>query len=70
MDHATADYLMFLDSDDLFFEDACEFLHDEITTEDIGKYLIGCYHFDTIQEIQSVLNSIIHIIQTKFLYKT
>ena len=35
MDHATADYLMFLDSDDLFFEDACEFLHDEITTEDI-----------------------------------
>lgn len=35
MDYATADYLMFLDSDDLFFEDACEFLHDEITTEDI-----------------------------------
>ena len=35
MDHATADYLMLLDSDDLFFEDACEFLHDEITTEDI-----------------------------------
>ena len=35
MDHATADYLMFLDSDDLFFEDACEFLHDEITTENI-----------------------------------
>ena len=30
MSHATADYIMFLDPDDLFTDDACEILYDEI----------------------------------------
>ena len=33
--HATKDYVMFLDSDDEFFNDACEVLYREITSEDI-----------------------------------
>lgn len=33
--HATKEYVMFLDSDDEFFNDACEVLYEEITPEDI-----------------------------------
>ena len=33
--HATKDYLMFLDSDDLFVKDACEVLYREITSDDV-----------------------------------
>ncbi len=33
--HATKDYVMFLDSDDEFFNDVCEVLYGEITSEDI-----------------------------------
>lgn len=33
--HATKDYVMFLDSDDIFTNDACEVLYGEITSEDI-----------------------------------
>ena len=33
--HATKDYVMFLDSDDIFFSDACEVLYGEITSEDV-----------------------------------
>ena len=33
--HATKDYVMFLDSDDEFFNEACEVLYGEITSEDI-----------------------------------
>ena len=33
--YATKDYVMFLDSDDVFFNDACEVLYGEITSEDI-----------------------------------
>ena len=35
IENATADYLMFLDPDDAFLEDACEILYNEITKEDI-----------------------------------
>ena len=40
--NATANYLMFLDPDDLYFEDACEKLYDEITESGLCglKYLI------------------------------
>ena len=33
--HATKDYVMFLDADDIFVEDACEVLYNEITSEGI-----------------------------------
>ena len=35
MEYASADYIMFLDPDDVYVEDACEVLYNEITNEDI-----------------------------------
>lgn len=35
IEHATSEYLMFLDPDDVFTEDACEFLYNEITKKDV-----------------------------------
>ncbi len=35
MEYASADYIMFLDPDDVFVENACEILYDEIVKEDI-----------------------------------
>lgn len=33
LSHATKEFVMFLDPDDYFMEDACKLLHDEITKE-------------------------------------
>ncbi|WP_407376018.1 glycosyltransferase [Methanobrevibacter sp.] len=45
IENATADYLMFLDSDDMFLEDACEILYKNITENDLemvsGNYNIN-----------------------------
>lgn len=35
LNHATCDYVMFLDSDDMFMDDACEVLFNEITKENV-----------------------------------
>ena len=35
MNYATSDYLMFLDPDDVFLEDACEILYNQITSENL-----------------------------------
>lgn len=35
LQHASADYVMFLDSDDYFLENACELLYDRITGDDL-----------------------------------
>lgn len=43
--HSTSDYLMFLDSDDIFYPDACEFLYNHITDEKLdlvsGNYVVS-----------------------------
>lgn len=43
--NASADYLMFLDSDDIFYKDACKFLYDEIYSTDLdlvsGNYVVN-----------------------------
>lgn len=43
--NSTSDYLMFLDSDDIFYPEACEFLYTHITTEKIdlvsGNYVVS-----------------------------
>lgn len=45
IENATAPYLMFLDPDDIFLEDACEVLYDNITENDLelvsGNYNIN-----------------------------
>ena len=45
MSHATADFLMFLDSDDIFYPEACEFLYNRINNENIdlvsGIYVLS-----------------------------
>ena len=45
--NSTADYLMFLDSDDYFFDDACECLYDEITCEGID-IVSGVHSIDEV----------------------
>ena len=45
IDNASSDYLMFLDSDDIFYPDACRFLYDEIHSNDLdlvsGNYVVN-----------------------------
>ena len=44
IEKATGNYIMFLDPDDYYADDACEILHEKITKEDVdivfGKYII------------------------------
>ena len=44
IDNSTCEYLMFLDSDDVFMEDACEILYDEISLDALD--LVGGVHCD------------------------
>lgn len=43
--NASADYLMFIDSDDIFYPNACKFLYDEIHSSDLdivsGNYVVN-----------------------------
>ena len=54
MSHATADYIMFLDPDDLFTDDACEILYDEILKEDCD-IVTGVHTVDGINVYPNLL---------------
>lgn len=45
MYNASADYIMFIDSDDIFYPNSCEFLYDKITSNDYdlvsGNYVVS-----------------------------
>ena len=45
IENASAEYIMFLDSDDIFYPDACEFLYNKISTEKLelvsGNYVVS-----------------------------
>lgn len=47
MDNATADYLMFLDPDDVFTINACEILYGEITGDDLD--IVGGVHCNGVE---------------------
>ena len=46
--NASSDYLMFLDQDDAFLEDACEILYNEITSNDVD--LVSGNYFDVYDD--------------------
>jgi len=50
--YATADYIMFLDPDDYYLEDACETLYDKITTENVDL-VSGNFCLDNESNIHS-----------------
>lgn len=54
MSHATADYIMFLDPDDLFTNDACEILYNEILKEDCD-IVTGVHTIDGINVYPNLL---------------
>ena len=54
MSHATADYIMFLDPDDLFTDDACRILYDEIIKEDCD-IVTGVHTVDGINVYPNLL---------------
>ena len=54
MSHATADYIMFLDPDDLFTDDACEILYNEILKEDCD-IVTGVHTIDGINVYPNLL---------------
>lgn len=58
MSYATADYLMFLDSDDIFMEDACEILYNEITSENIDL-VSGVHSWDGVNPSEGLWLSIL-----------
>lgn len=45
IENATAPFLMFLDPDDEYLENACEFLYDEITKEDLNFVSANFIHY-------------------------
>ena len=47
MEYTTADYIMFLDSDDIFMDDACEILFNEITKDDMDV-VSGIHSWDGV----------------------
>ena len=51
--HATKDYVMFLDSDDIFFNDACEILFNEINDENCD-IVSGVHTIDGIKPFPSI----------------
>ncbi|MDO5861104.1 glycosyltransferase, partial [Methanobrevibacter sp.] len=51
IENATADYLMFLDPDDLFLEDACELLYNNITENNL-ELVSGNYNINRDSKIE------------------
>ena len=58
MAHATANYLMFLDSDDILMEDACKTLYDEIIADDVD-IVSGVHTWDGINPSEGLWESIL-----------
>ena len=58
MAHATTDYLMFLDSDDILMEDACKTLYDEIIAENVD-IVSGVHTWDGINPSDGLWESIL-----------
>ena len=58
MAHATTDYLMFLDSEDVLMEDACKTLYDEIIAEDVD-IVSGVHTWDGINPSVGLWESIL-----------
>ena len=52
--NASSDYLMFLDQDDVFLEDACEILYNEITNNNVD--LVSGNYFDAYDDEDVLVN--------------
>lgn len=53
LDHATAEYLMFLDADDYYNDDACEVLYNEIKKATLTLYQVIIFMFMGIEQKNS-----------------
>lgn len=62
LEHATSDYIMFLDPDDAYFENACELLYDSIKEKNIDM-VSG--NFIGINQEGKTIDADFHVIKLK-----